>query len=430
MRSDGRLRIRAAGSTPRRAELRATYIAVAIYAAVYVALDFNKLYALRYGADLGTYLQTLVNMRHGSSWNYGEWRAHFGVHDSWVLTALVPLVALFPMAQTLIVVQVVAVAAAAIPLALLARELGLAARAANVLAIAYLLSPAAQGLSYDNFSENVFVPVLAICGALAARRRAFWWTLIVAQLAMGLKEDEILFVVWFGAACAIWWDRRIGIALVLLAVLNGAGFWVVEHLSGIRPNDPGYSLQIFNPWSKLSMVVLLLAPFAFAPLAVRRWLLLSLPLLAEIVFMLPWNYEPSRIGSHYAAPLLAATAVAAAFGAASDVRFARWMIPCALVVMLLFNDAVLRPGRWPYVVDWNAYAQAVALRESGSSATIERGEEGVWAVAAANPKVRLDPRPDPHFPGCPAYDTNAAAFFGSLRGHAPAHVCGGVPIGR
>ncbi len=100
-------------------------IAVATFAAVYIALDLNKLYALRYGADLGTYLQTLVNLQHGSSWNYGEWKHHFQVHDSWILTLLVPLVALFPYAQTLIVVQVLAVACAAIPLVLLAGELGL-----------------------------------------------------------------------------------------------------------------------------------------------------------------------------------------------------------------------------------------------------------------------------------------------------------------
>ena len=67
-----------------------------VFAVVYIALDFNKLYALRYGADLGTYLQTLVNLQHGSSWNFGEWRQHFEVHDSWALSALVPLVALFP----------------------------------------------------------------------------------------------------------------------------------------------------------------------------------------------------------------------------------------------------------------------------------------------------------------------------------------------
>ena len=88
--------------------------------------------------------------------------AAFAVHDSWALVALVPLVAFFPRAETLIVVQVLAVGAAAIPLVLLAREIGVAARAANLLGVAYLLSPAAQGLSYDNFSENVFVPVAGL----------------------------------------------------------------------------------------------------------------------------------------------------------------------------------------------------------------------------------------------------------------------------
>ena len=146
--------------------------------------------------------------------------------------------------------------------------------------------------------------------------------------------------------------------------------------------------------------------------------------------MRPWNYEPSRLGSHYVAPLVAATAAAAAFGAARRLRFVRWMIPCALVAMLAFNDDVLRPGRWPFVVDWGAYTRAVALRESGRTMTLRRGEEGVWAVAAANPNVRLDPRPDPHFARCPAYDTNAAAFFASLSGRVPARLCGGVPVQR
>ena len=419
----------APGSSGRLAGgLRATYVAVAVFAAVYIALDLNKLYALRYGADLGTYLQMLVNMQHGSSWNYGEWKHHFQVHDSWVLTGLVPLVALFPKAQTLIVVQVLAVAVAAVPLALLAREVGVSARGANLIAIAYLLSPAAQGLSYDNFSENAFVPILVFCAALAVRKRSFWATLLFAQLLLGLKEDQILFVLWFAVACALWWDRRIGVALGVLAIANGVGFSGFERAIGAHSNDPGYSLQVFNAGGKVSMILLLLAPFAFAPLAVGRWLLLGTPMLAEIVFMRPWNYEPSRIGSHYVAPLLAATAVAAAFGAARDARVVRFIVPCALLVMLLFNDTVLRPGRWPYVVDWSAYGRAVALRDSGAARSLARRDEGVWAVAAANPNVKLDPRSDPHFPKCPAYDTNGAAFLASLTGREPLQPCGGVPV--
>jgi uncharacterized membrane protein len=408
--------------------VRTTYVAVAVFAIVYIALDLNKLYALRYGADLGTYLQTFVNLRHGSSWNFGEWKPHLQVHDSWALVALVPLVALFPRAETLIVVQVLAVGAAAIPLVLLARELGVAARAASLLGVAYLLSPAAQGLSYDNFSENVFVPVLALCGVLYARKRLLWPALVAGALLAGLKEDEILFVLWFAAACALWWDRRIGLGLMLVPASIGVAFWTAEHLGGVHPNVPPYGLRVYDVGGKLGLIALLAAPFAFAPFAIGRWLLLGVPLLAEIVFMQPWNYEPSRLGSHYVAPLLAATAIAAAFGLRRVPGFARAMLPCALVVTLLFNDTVLRPGRWPFVVDWNAYARAVALRDSGRGALLPRRDEGVWAVAAANPNVRLDPRPDPRFAGCPAYDTNARAFFASLRGEMPAGLCGGVPV--
>jgi hypothetical protein len=177
------------------------------------------------------------------------------------------------------------------------------------------------------------------------------------------------------------------------------------------------------------MIALLLAPFAFAPIAVGRWLLLAIPLLVEIVFMQQWNYEPSRVGSHYTAPLLAAAAIAAAFGVRRVPAFARAMIPCALVVMvLIFNDTVLRPGRWPYIVDWPAYARAVAIRDGDRPVLLPRRDEGVWAVAAANPQVRLDPRPDSHSVACPAYDTNARAFFASLAGRMPALLCGGVPV--
>ena len=408
--------------------MRALYVAAGIFALAYIGLDFNRLYALRYGADLGTYLQTLVNLQHGSSWNYGEWKPHLQVHDSWVLGALVPIVALVPRAQTLIIVQVLAVALAALPLAVLAHELGASRRAAALLGIAYLLTPSAQGLAYDNFSENVFVPLLAFGCALAVRRRQLWATLALGALLVGLKEDQILFVLWFAGACALWWDRRIGLALAALALAAGAAFWGIEHGAGAHPNLPQYGLMIEDPAGKISMCFLLLAPFAFAPIAVGRWLLLGVPLLAEIVFMRPWNYEPSRIGSHYVAPLLAATAVAAAVGLARRPGFARALVPCALVVALLFNDAVLRPGRWPYVVDWSAYARAIALRDGGRSATIPRRDEGVWAVAAANRNVRLDPHPDPHFANCPAYDTNARAFFASLAGHMPQRLCGGVPV--
>ncbi|HVA33007.1 MAG TPA: DUF2079 domain-containing protein [Candidatus Baltobacteraceae bacterium] len=412
------------------ARLTPVYAAAAVFAVVYFALDLNKLYALRYGADFGTFLQTIVNMMHGSSWNFGEWRQHLEVHDSWILFGLAPLIALFPRAETLIAVQVTVVALAAIPLALFAREIGVSNRSANLLAIAYLLTPSAQGFTYDNFSENVFVPVLAFSLALAVRRRAFWPALILTQFLMGVKEDEILFVAWFAAACYAFWDRRLGAAAFLLAALNVALFWGIERWLGVHPSVPAYALSIEDLGGKLTLVALLLAPFAFAPALVGRWLLLAVPLFAEIAFAQHTPYETSRIGTHYTAPLLACAAIAAAFGIRRYPALVRAMIPCALIVMLLvFNDTVLRPGRWPFIVDWQAYAAAVSVRQTKTPILLQRRDEGVWAVAAVNPLVELKRRPDPHFVACPGYNTNAAAFFASLGigRWQNWHLCGGVP---
>ena len=418
-------------NSPGVKSLRPVLIAVAVFIAVYLALDLNKLYALRYGSDLGTFLQTVSNMRHGSSWNFGEWRPHMEVHDSWILFALVPLIALFPHAETMIAVQVTVVALAAIPLASFGREIGLSDKASNVVAIAYLLTPSAQGFSYDNFSENVFVPILAFGLALAARRKSMWGTLILAQLLMGVKEDEILFVGWFAAACFFFWDRRLGGTVLALAAVNVVAFFGIERLLGTHSNAPRYSLGVEDVSGKFTLVALLLAPFAFAPLAVGRWVLLAAPLLAEIVFAARGPYEPSRIGTHYTAPLVACSAIAAALGARRFPGFVRFMIPCALVVMLLiFNDTGLRPGRWPFVVDWDAYARAVAVRETRVPVLLQRRDEGVWAVAAVNPLVRLEKQNDPHFVSCPGYNTNAAAFFSSIGIGPRRHwiLCGGVPV--
>jgi uncharacterized membrane protein len=411
--------------------LRAVAGAVSFFCALYVALDLNKLYALRYGADLGTFLQTVANLTHGSSWNFGEWRAHFQVHDSWILFALAPLVAVAPRAETMLVMQVIIVAVAAIPLALFAREIGVPPAAANLLGIAYLLTPSAQGLAYDNFSENVFVPLLAFSTALAARKRSLTWTLVGAQLLMAVKEDEILFVAWFALAGFFFWDRRLGGAAFALAALNFVLYFGIERALGTHSNAPSYAFAVRDLSGKFTLVSLLLAPFAFAPLVIGRWLLLALPLLAEIVFAQNTPYEASRIGAHYVGPLLACSAIAAAFGVRRVPGFARAMIPCALVVMLLiFNDTVLRPGRWPYIVDWNAYARALMVRDTAVPVLLQRRDEGVWAVAAVNPLVRLERWPDPHFVACPAYNTNAAAFFASIgagrwRGW---RLCGGVPL--
>ncbi|HTW83050.1 MAG TPA: DUF2079 domain-containing protein [Candidatus Sulfotelmatobacter sp.] len=412
---------------------RAVVVGACVFALVYVLLDLNKLWALRYGADTGTFLQFLSGEAHGlGSFNTAENRAHLQVHDSWVLLALVPLVALFPYAQTLLIVQVLAVAAAALPIAAFARRCGASAGAASAVGIAYLLSPSAQGLAYGNFLENVFVPLFAAGGVLAVARRSLPLSLLCAQLLLGLKEDQALFLVWFGAACALWWDRRIGLSIVALAVVNGLGFVLAEHLHGASPSIPGYGLHVIGPLDKLAFFAAVLFPFAFMPLRLGWRLLLGAPLVAELLFNGPWAYTITRIGTHWTASVVIACALATAYVVGRTPRAAPWVLGCAIVSALTINDTVLKPGRWPFVVDRPAYASAAALRGTQRTVHVARTDEGVYAVAATDPHLWLD-RYDPGARAayCPAYDTDARAFFASVgigRWPSGTTLCGGVPV--
>ena len=411
---------------------RAVVIAAAVFAVVYIGLDLNKLYALRYGADTGTFVQWLVGEAHGrGSWNGAEYRPHLQVHDSWVLLALVPLMAAFPYAQSLLVVQVLAIAAAALAIYAFARECGADSRGASIVAIAYLLSPSAQGIAYGNFLENVFVPLLAGLGAVAVRRRALIPSLVAAQLLLGLKEDQALFLAWFGTACALWWDRRTGVAIVALAVINGAAFVVAERLSDAHPSLPSYALHVDDPLQKLAFFASLLAPFAFAPLMLRWRLLLAAPLVAELAFNRPWAYPIARTGTHWTAPIVVAVALASAYVVAKHPRTAAPVLACAILCALFLNDTALKIGRWPYVIDRAAYADAAKLRESPADVTIRRPQEGAYVVAASNPRVVLAKYDRNDLGYCPAYDKDARAFFASLGlGTWPpgTALCGGVPV--
>ena len=105
--------------------MRWVLLAVTAFAAVYIALDINALYALRTNQNTGLYLQSLVNLIHsGTTFDQPDGKPHLAVHNQWIVLGLAPLVALWPRPETLIAVQVLAIAASAIPLFLLAREFG------------------------------------------------------------------------------------------------------------------------------------------------------------------------------------------------------------------------------------------------------------------------------------------------------------------
>ena len=371
--------------------MRVVAVAAAFFAALYFALDLNKLHALYYGFDNGIFLQSLAHVaRDGSAFNWAEGKTHWFVHDSWLLLVLVPFVKIYPYQETLIAAQVLLIAGSSVALFAFARRVGVERSAAICLALAYLIAPAVQGFAYNDFSESHFEPLLIFLLAIAVAKRSLVWTLIVAQLSLGVKEDLALFLIWFGIAGAIWYDRRIGSAVAVLALANALAYQWFLFSAGQHASIPLYSLGVHHLPQDVAFVVEMLAPFAFAPLLLGWRILLALPLLAELVLAEQTGFPLARAGTHYTEAFVALLAIGAALAMLGRLVLARWALGGSILMALFFNTTVLHFGRHLYVVDDVAYHTARNLIHDQRPAFFTAEEQGAWSVASGDTNARIE----------------------------------------
>jgi len=122
----------------------------------------------------------------------------FGDHTSFVLLAAVPLYWLWPAAQTLLALQTLLLAGAAVPIFVLARRRLGGVWMPSALAGAYLLNPALQRGNLEQFHPESFLVAFLALAILAALE---WWPrLLVASVvgALLVKEDTALLVIPLG----------------------------------------------------------------------------------------------------------------------------------------------------------------------------------------------------------------------------------------
>ena len=373
---------------PRTSALRWAIGCAIVFAAVYIALDLNALYALRTNQNTGLYLQSILSfVHHGTTFDQPDGRPHLAVHDQWFVLLLAPAVALWPRPETLIVAQVLALALSAIPLFFFARACGVNDGAAALLCAAWLISPSAQGFAYGGFEPEHFVPLLAFSLALAVRRRSLLGTIVCVQLLLGIKEDQAWFLAWFGVL-GLFYDRRLGVATVVLAAVNGAGYYALEHAFGYAPEHPVYGLRDREWPQQLAFLAEILVPYAFAPLLLGPRILVAAPFLVELFATQDRTFAMYRAGYYYTEPFVAVVTIGAAVALAGRPRLARYALAGSILMALLFNTTVLHIGRRPFSADPQyAAARAWALTERGVDFPCE--DEAAWTVAAPNPNARL-----------------------------------------
>ncbi len=323
------------------------WAAMAAYSGGFASLSILRHRAFATGRyDLGNMVQTVWNTAHGNilQMTSGDGRqiSRLAAHFDPILAAFAPLWWLWPSPELLLTAQAIAVALGALPVYRLARKHVGGDRAGLGFALVYLLYPATEWLTL-----NEFHPVALACPFLLF---AFWYLdedrllpfTVFAVLAMTTKEEIGLVVAGFGLWYALKRRRRAGAAIaaagvavsaIAVAVVvphfnSGADSTFYGRYDAIGGSAGGIArTAVTHPWrivaeafqgGDLHYLLHLLLPlgllFAAAPLV----LVAALPELA--LNQLSATSTQTSIHFHYTAGAIAPLVIAAVLGSAALAR--------------------------------------------------------------------------------------------------------------
>ena len=341
--------------------------AMAAFAVGFAALSVGRQRAFNTGRfDLGNMVQAVWATAHGHFLQVtnlaGEQTSRLGSHFDPILAALAPLWLAWPSPDMLVTAQAVGVALGALPVFWLARKHLGSQHAALGFALAYLLYPATEWLTL-----NEFHPVAFACPLLLY---AFWFLdedrlvpfAVFAAAAVACKEEIGLVVAGFGVWYLVSRRRLAGTAILAAGVAASAIAVevVVPHFSGSasafysRYSDVGgtpggivrtlftHPVRVLgNALSRdhLDYLAHVLVPMGFLWLLAPVLLIAALPEAA--LNILSKNPYQASVHFHYTAGLIPPLVVGSVLGAGWLVRrrpaAGRLIGPAVLVLAVLSN---------------------------------------------------------------------------------------------
>jgi uncharacterized membrane protein len=374
------------------------WTATAAYAVGFGALSILQYRAYNTGRfDLGNMAQAVWSSAHGHPLQItnlqGDQVSRLGSHVDPILVAFAPLWWIWPSAAMLVAAQAVAIALGALPVFWLARKHLGSEQAALGFALAYLLYPAVQWLTL-----NEFHPVALACPLLLF---AFWYLdedrlvafAVFAVLAALTKEEIPLVIagmgIWYAVSRRQWW---IGGAIAVLGVcLTAISVEVVlPHFNegvtssfygryGELGHSPGGILEtmVTDPGKVLSTVfdrngvhylLELVVPLLLLVVAAPVVLVAALPELG--LNLLSATDTQQSIHHHYTAGLIPPLIVATVLGAARLTRSRPELrVPLAMTlvaVMIVANVVLGAVPLWrdvPGGQTYRAYASHVGTHD-------------------------------------------------------------------
>lgn len=148
--------------------------------------------------DFGLFAQMFHNMKETglamTTVERGKMLSHFAVHVSPIYYLMLPFYCLFPVPETLQILQAAVLASAVIPMWLIGKQHGLGGLCRTLLCALLLLLPVtAGGASYD-LHENCFLLPLVLWLMYAIGRESILLTGLFSVLTLAVKEDAAVYV--------------------------------------------------------------------------------------------------------------------------------------------------------------------------------------------------------------------------------------------
>lgn len=337
--------------------------------------------------DLGLFENLMWNTLHGHH-GYALDRPYLGEHMELMLYVVLPFYWLFPRPETLLVIQGIIVAGAAVPLYLLARRWLGNTLPSFALACVYLAHPSVHGPLFYDFHFLSFSPFFLLWSAyffVAKRYKLMTLSLFFTLLC---REDVSLSLSLIGFSLAAL-RVRFRVSLIIAGV---AALWFVatklvfmqqfitdsfaQHYEHLLPDDqrgfrgmlrtlisnPVFVLSTITTPQKLLLAMHLFTPLLFLPLRQSKTLFFLLP--GGIIVGLALSTTAIvEFKFHYTAHFIPYLFIAAALALALRSRLQRTsaalgMLVAALILTVQFGSFVRRPYPASFrevTFDWKEY---------------------------------------------------------------------------
>lgn len=395
---------------------RSVVFGTAVFAIVYFTLDLNRYFVYDTSLDFFIFAQGVAD-RSGLL-RTGFAGSHFGDHFSPIYDLVVPLGALVGSPIALIAFQTVAAALTAPGLFRIARRFVSQALAVRIAMLALVYPPFA-GIVFGDPSEACFAPAATVWLFAFVLERRWVAAAVVAALALAIKEDQAIFLMFDGIvaiALAVRTGdvalRRFAVAIVATAAIVLASFLFVIQpaiigrsvwgalsvVSQAAPSDPSGGRSI---WGRVGYLAEMLVPLAFLPIVGWRVLVFAIPSLAEV--LLARNSAVWSMGEHYAGVWIGYVLIAGTYGAYVLARrspnLARRFVDAALVICVA-NLIFASPTHWRRHLrlpsDHDRALDATIASVMAKPATIGTQDE-LLSHLWSDPGARYGLRSSPHY---------------------------------